>query len=65
MEEPGYPEMRHLVQRRGAPIVHQPIDGDGMLVDGALDDSRIVYVTPATATPAINPPRWPCHEMPG
>ncbi len=47
MEEPGYPEMRHLVQRRGAPIVHQPIDGDGMLVDGALDDCRIVYVTPS------------------
>ena len=46
MEEPGYPEMRHLVQRRGAPIVHQPIDGDGMLVDGALDGCRIVYVTP-------------------
>ena len=47
IEEPGYPEMRHLMQRRGAPIVHQPIDGEGMLVDAALEGCRIVYVTPS------------------
>jgi GntR family transcriptional regulator / MocR family aminotransferase len=47
IEEPGYPAMRHLLNRRGAPIVHQPIDGDGLLVDSTLDGCRIVYVTPS------------------
>ena len=47
IEEPGYPAMRHLVNRRGAPVVHQPIDGDGLLVDSTLDGCRIVYVTPS------------------
>ena len=47
IEEPGYPVMRHLLNRRGAPVVHQPIDGDGLLVDSTLDGCRIVYVTPS------------------
>jgi GntR family transcriptional regulator / MocR family aminotransferase len=47
IEEPGYPALRHLVNRRGAPIVHQPIDGDGMIVDNTLDGCRLVYVTPS------------------
>lgn len=47
IEEPGYPAMRHLMNRRGAPVVHQPIDNDGMLIDGTLDGCRIVYVTPS------------------
>ena len=47
IEEPGYPALRHLINRRGAPIVHQPIDEAGMLVDGTLDGCRIAYVTPS------------------
>jgi len=47
IEEPGYPEMRHLMNRRSAPIVHQPVDDEGLLVDNALDGCRIVYVTPS------------------
>jgi GntR family transcriptional regulator / MocR family aminotransferase len=47
IEEPGYPALRHLMNRRGAPIVHQPIDGEGMLVDSTLDGCRIAYVTPS------------------
>lgn len=47
IEEPGYPEMRHLMNRRGAPVVHQPIDNEGMLIDNTLDGCRIVYVTPS------------------
>ena len=47
IEEPGYPALRHLMNRRGAPIVHQPIDEEGMLVDSTLDGCRIVYVTPS------------------
>jgi GntR family transcriptional regulator/MocR family aminotransferase len=47
IEEPGYPEMRHLMNRRGAPIVHQTIDGEGMQVNSTLDGCRVVYVTPS------------------
>jgi GntR family transcriptional regulator/MocR family aminotransferase len=47
LEEPGYPVLRSLMGRRGAPIVHQPIDGEGMVVDQALDGCRLVYVTPS------------------
>ena len=35
------------MSRRGAPIVHQPIDGEGMVVDRTLDGCRLVYVTPS------------------
>jgi GntR family transcriptional regulator/MocR family aminotransferase len=47
IEEPGYPALRHLMNRRGAPIVHQAIDGEGMVVDSTLDGCRITYVTPS------------------
>jgi GntR family transcriptional regulator/MocR family aminotransferase len=47
IEEPGYPEMRQLMNRRSAPVVHQPIDNEGMLIDSTLDGCRIVYVTPS------------------
>ena len=47
IEEPGYPALRHLMNRRGAPVVHQSIDDEGMLVDSTLDGCRIVYVTPS------------------
>ena len=35
------------MNRRGAPIVHQAIDGEGLCVDSTLDGCRIVYVTPS------------------
>jgi GntR family transcriptional regulator / MocR family aminotransferase len=47
IEEPGYPEMRHLLNRRGAPILHQPIDHEGLLINSTLDGCRIIYVTPS------------------
>jgi GntR family transcriptional regulator / MocR family aminotransferase len=50
IEEPGCPTTRQLLNRRGAPVVHQPIDGDGLLVDSTLDGCRIVYVTPSHQT---------------
>jgi GntR family transcriptional regulator / MocR family aminotransferase len=50
IEEPGCPATRQLLNRRGAPVVHQPIDGDGLLVDSTLDGCRIVCVTPSHQT---------------
>ncbi|MBN7796338.1 PLP-dependent aminotransferase family protein [Parahaliea mediterranea] len=51
VEEPGYPEMRRLLARRGAPLVYQPVDEEGMLVDERLDDCQLIYVTPSHQTP--------------
>ena len=51
MEEPGYPGMRHLLERRGAPLVYQPLDAQGLIVDGRLDQCKVVYVTPSHQAP--------------
>ncbi len=51
IEEPGYPGMRQLLAQRGAPLVYQPVDGEGMVVDERLDDCQVVYVTPSHQTP--------------
>jgi len=51
VEEPGYPDMRRLLARRGAPLVYQPVDEEGMVVDARLDDCQVIYVTPSHQTP--------------
>jgi GntR family transcriptional regulator/MocR family aminotransferase len=51
VEEPGFPEMRELLQRKSAQIVHQPVDGNGIEVSQALDGCDIVYTTPSHQTP--------------
>ena len=51
IEEPGYPEMRQLLTQRGANMVYQPVDTDGMVVDERLDQCQLVYVTPSHQTP--------------
>ncbi|WP_339671797.1 PLP-dependent aminotransferase family protein [Dasania marina] len=51
IEEPGYPDMRQLLVQRGASLVHQPVDTDGMLVDQRLDTCQLMYVTPSHQTP--------------
>jgi GntR family transcriptional regulator/MocR family aminotransferase len=51
VEEPGYPEMRQLLAQRGAGMVHQPLDHEGLLVDDRLDDCQLIYVTPSHQTP--------------
>lgn len=51
VEEPGYPEMRQLLKQRGAPMVHQPVDEEGIVVDKNLDDCQVIYVTPSHQTP--------------
>lgn len=51
VEEPGYPEMRELLQHQGAKLVHQGIDDKGMIVDDALNGCEIIYTTPSHQTP--------------
>lgn len=51
VEEPGYPEMRELLLRRGAELTYQPIDDKGMVVNERLDKCQIVYTTPSHQTP--------------
>ncbi|MGK0498396.1 MAG: GntR family transcriptional regulator/MocR family aminotransferase [Oceanicoccus sp.] len=51
VEEPGYPATRQLLDRRGANLIHQPVDKEGMLIDEHLDDCQLVFVTPSHQTP--------------
>lgn len=51
VEEPGYPDMRRLIAQQGAPLVYQPVDEQGMVVDARLDDCQLIYVTPSHQTP--------------
>jgi GntR family transcriptional regulator/MocR family aminotransferase len=51
VEEPGYPDVRQLLAWRGARVIHQPVDGEGMVVDERLDPSQIVFVTPSHQFP--------------
>jgi GntR family transcriptional regulator / MocR family aminotransferase len=51
MEEPGNTEMRQLLERRGARIVQQEVDEDGLVVDAGLEGADLVYVTPSHQIP--------------
>lgn len=51
VEEPGYPEMRELLQRKGADIIYQPVDDKGMVIDERLNNSQVIYTTPSHQTP--------------
>ncbi|GLS83849.1 PLP-dependent aminotransferase family protein [Paraferrimonas haliotis] len=51
VEEPGYPEIRQLIQRKGAGMRHQTVDAQGMVIDDDLADCDLVYCTPSHQTP--------------
>ena len=51
VEEPGLPEMRVLFEGRQAPLVHLPVDDDGVIVSEALSGCDIVHVTPSRQRP--------------
>lgn len=51
VEEPGNPELVALLRRRGALLVYQPVDRDGMIVDERLHDCGVVYVSPGHQRP--------------
>jgi GntR family transcriptional regulator / MocR family aminotransferase len=51
VEEPGYPDFRALLTLRGAQTVHLPVDAEGMVVDEAVDDCEVLYLTPSHQVP--------------
>ncbi len=60
VEEPGNPELVALLRRRGARLVFQPVDRDGMVVDERLADCGVVCVSPGHQRPtgvALSPAR--------
>lgn len=60
VEEPGNPELVALLRRRGALLVFQPVDRDGMIVDERLAGCGVVYVSPGHQRPtgvALSPGR--------
>jgi GntR family transcriptional regulator/MocR family aminotransferase len=50
LEEPGNPEMRRLLQWRGATLQHQPVDEEGLVLTD-LGTCDLVYVTPSCQLP--------------
>ena len=51
VEEPGNPELIALLRRRGARLVHQPVDQEGMVIDEALAGCEVAYVSPGHQRP--------------
>jgi GntR family transcriptional regulator/MocR family aminotransferase len=51
VEEPGNPELVALLARRGARVVFQPVDRNGMVVDERLADCGVVCVSPGHQRP--------------
>ncbi len=51
VEEPGNYEIRQLLQMRGADVVTQPVDEDGLVVDDKLCNANVIYVTPSHQIP--------------
>lgn len=51
IEEPGNMSMLQLVEARGASVMHQPVDEDGISVNSWLDICGLVYVTPSHQRP--------------
>jgi GntR family transcriptional regulator/MocR family aminotransferase len=47
VEEPGYPDARHIFKRRGARLVPVPVDDQGMIVPSDLKRIDLVSVTPS------------------
>jgi GntR family transcriptional regulator/MocR family aminotransferase len=51
VEEPGYPEMRELMQYSGANLLYQALDDSGMEINEQLNHCDIIYTTPSHQTP--------------
>lgn len=51
IEDPGLPELRELLRLQGADTWPQPIDGEGIVVDNALNGRSVVFVTPTRQAP--------------
>jgi GntR family transcriptional regulator/MocR family aminotransferase len=51
VEDPGNPLTRQLLAQRGASMIYQSVDEEGMVVDQSLDDAQLIYVTPSHQVP--------------
>ncbi|MEO1423541.1 MAG: PLP-dependent aminotransferase family protein [Pseudomonadota bacterium] len=51
IEEPGYPELRHMLIQRGIDIVPVRVDREGILVDDIPTDVDAVFVSPSHQAP--------------
>jgi len=51
MEDPGNSTMRDLFARRGAKLLHQPVDESGLVVNEMLEAADIAYATPSHQIP--------------
>ncbi|MCC2614673.1 PLP-dependent aminotransferase family protein [Aestuariibacter halophilus] len=51
VEEPGFPEVRELIQRQQGQLIHQRLDLQGMVVDEQLHEADVIYTTPSHQTP--------------
>ncbi len=51
IEDPGYPELRHLLRHIGAQMVPIPVDRDGLVVEALPTDIDAVFVTPSHQAP--------------
>jgi GntR family transcriptional regulator/MocR family aminotransferase len=51
VEDPGMPLMRQLLAQRGASMIYQPVDDEGLVVDQGLDSAQLIFVTPSHQVP--------------
>jgi GntR family transcriptional regulator / MocR family aminotransferase len=53
MEEPGYPEARHVFRLSGADVMPVPVDTDGLDIGAIPRDANFVFVTPNHHCPTM------------
>jgi GntR family transcriptional regulator / MocR family aminotransferase len=51
VEDPGYPELREILQFAGVEIIPIPVDASGLCIDQIPSDVQAVYVTPSHQAP--------------
>ena len=51
MEDPGYPDARHIFSVGGAQIEPLPVDDEGLVVNRRLAGCDLIYVTPSHQSP--------------
>lgn len=51
VEDPGYPDARHIVTRAGARLRYLPVDGSGVVPPESLDGVSLVVLTPSHHSP--------------
>ncbi|MGJ9413647.1 PLP-dependent aminotransferase family protein [Aeromicrobium sp. CF4.19] len=51
VEDPGYPDARHIFSRAGARLVRMPMDSSGVVPPEHLDGMRLLHLTPSHHSP--------------